>query len=119
MKEKHISEMLEAEIQAKLVENLIKYGWFVKVMHGCAYQVGLPDMFAARLDKGPRWIEVKRPFGKCKFENSQLKTFPLMDKQGIGIWILTGFDDTAIRMLNGPPNWREFFVAHSLGVWLH
>lgn len=109
--------MSEKDIQARIFDRLVELQWFVKILHGCAFQVGMPDMFAARIDKGYRFIEVKKPYGKCKFQPSQLKTFPLMEKQGVGVWILSNFDDNAIRLLDGPANYKDFLLKHEFGVW--
>ncbi len=84
--------------------------WFVIKTHGNEYQSGLPDLYAAHMSFGPRWIETKTP-DKYAFTPAQLKTFPLMQAAGVGIWVLTAATEYEISKLFGPANWY-----HYLGV---
>lgn len=95
----------EAEIQRRVIEALEKDGWFVKVLHGDVYQHGMPDLFACRKGDGWRFIEIKNPVN-YRFTNAQYETFPRLQSEGVGIWILTS--ETEIPLLGQPYNWYKF-----------
>ena len=52
----------EWHIQKQLVEYLTNRGWYCEVMHGNAFQRGVPDLWLwnQRLDLF-RWVDVKHP----------------------------------------------------------
>jgi len=79
----------EDVIQRALVNHLKLHDWYVKVMHGTAFQSGLPDLFCTHVSYGMRWVEVKVPVGG-KFTRAQYVTFPKLVEHGTPVWILTG-----------------------------
>lgn len=97
----------EAIIQGDIIRYLRARDWFVRPTHGCAYQAGFADLFAAKRRYGPRWIECKNP-KSYKFTDAQLKTFPQFSKNGIGIWILTEATDASYDKLFKAPNWATY-----------
>jgi hypothetical protein len=98
----------EEKIREALREFLGIRGWLVEIMHGNAFQKGVPDCYAFRRDIGERWIDFKTP-GAYSFTKSQRIKWPIWDRAGIGIWILTAATDEEYAKLFGPPNWRDFW----------
>lgn len=82
-------------------------GWHVEVTHGNLYQFGFPDLYAMHRMYGTRWIEVKNP-GKYQFTEAQLKTFPMWNAHGVGIWILTAATEEEYQKLFKSYNWIYF-----------
>lgn len=97
----------ETKLQQEITNFLKIRDWMVKWTHGNLYQSGFPDMFAAHLRYGTRWIEVKIK-DHYSFTNAQLETFPEFSAKGVGIWILTGATEEEYRKLMGPANWHMF-----------
>lgn len=94
-------------IQEALIELLERRKWYVKVIHGNAFQSGLPDLFACQRKYGSRWIEVKNPLS-FKFQATQLVTFPRMFSEGVGVWILTAATEAEYAKLFQPANWWQY-----------
>lgn len=97
---------LESAIQRDVRDYLRSRGWWVEVFSCNAFQQGIPDLIAYR-DQGNtvRWIDIKRPQGGT-LTKAQTKKWDQWQKIGVGVWILTGCDDTP---LYGPPNWRDWW----------
>ncbi len=98
----------EWHIQKRLVQFLLDRGWVVEVMHGNAFQRGIPDLYLFRKDWGPRWVDVKNP-KQYSFTNAQKLKWPLWDRAGIGIWILTAATQTEYDKLFAAPNWMDYW----------
>lgn len=98
----------EAKIEKAISDRLKALDWLVIATHGNAYQMGLPDLYAAHHRYGARWIEVKNP-ANYDFTAAQRVIFPAIASKGIGIWILFADNDMEISKLFGPPNWAEYF----------
>lgn len=81
--------------------------WLAIPTHGNEFQMGLPDIYAAHLIYGVRWIEVKNPAG-YSFTPAQRTIFPQMQDKGVGIWILTAATEIEYQRLFDPPNWYRF-----------
>lgn len=103
-------EKPETKIRNKIKEKLQKYGWHVMITHGNAYQHGFPDLYCLHPKYGSRWIEVKMP-NTGRLTTAQIENFPMFTAAKVGIWILTGDEDSEIDKLFGPPNW-----VHWLGI---
>ena len=101
-------EKPEHKIQVALVEYLEVRGWLVEVIHGNAFQKGIPDLYLFHTRFGPRWVDTKQP-GKYSFTKAQKRKWPLWDHYGIGIWILTAATQEEYDKLMAPPNWREYW----------
>jgi hypothetical protein len=99
----------EFRIQAELIKYLRARGWHTERIAGGAFQYGLPDLFCAHRKWGQRWIELKRPGNNYSFTRAQKQKFPILDKYGVGIWILTGADQPNYDKLFKPPNWRDYW----------
>lgn len=98
----------EAKIQRKFIEYLEQRGWHVERMIGNALQKGIPDIYIMHPKYGSRWVDLKNP-GKYEFTTNQKIKWPIWDKYGIGIWIITGCSDEEYNKLFYPPNWREYW----------
>lgn len=98
----------EAKIQRKFIEYLEQRGWHVERMIGNALQKGIPDIYIMHPKYGSRWVDLKNP-GKYEFTTNQKIKWPIWDKYGIGIWIITGCNDEEYNKLFYPPNWREYW----------
>lgn len=99
----------EARIQQAIIDKLKAADWYIKVMVGNLYQYGVPDVYAAHLKHGQRWIEVKNP-AKFSFTPAQQVEFPKLHAAGVGIWILFSDDDTELLKLFKPANWLEVYL---------
>lgn len=102
----------EQQIEKKLMQVLRTFGWFVKKMHGNVYMTGMPDLYAARQDKGARWIEVKKPIN-YSFTPAQQVTFPELMGHGIGIWVLQGYSENDLKKLDEPANLWKYISLHN------
>jgi hypothetical protein len=96
-------------IQQAIIKKLRGLEWFVKPTHGNMYQSGFPDLFAAHLSYGSRWIEVKNPVS-FKFTPAQLQDFPRFSAVQCGIWILVSDSEEEYKKLFSPPNWHTYFA---------
>ena len=95
-------------IQKDLIEFLKTRGWWVEVMHGNAFQRGIPDLFVHHPRKGSRWIDCKSP-KDYTFTKAQRLKWPIWDHFGIGIWILTAATQAEYDKLFALPNWKEYW----------
>lgn len=97
----------EFKIQNDIIKYLRARDWFVRPTHGCAYQAGFPDLYAAKRRYGPRWIEVKNKTG-YRFTDAQLRTFQRFSKENVGVWILDEATDVSYDKLFSSPNWATY-----------
>jgi hypothetical protein len=95
-------------IQRDVITFLRTRGWLVERMVGNAFQYGIPDLYCHHPKWGGRWVEIKNP-GKYSFTREQKVKWPVWEKFGCGIWILTGANQQEYDKLFAPPNWREFW----------
>ena len=95
-------------IRRALIEFLSAHRLWVEVTHGSRFQTGLPDLFITHATHGQRWIDVKNP-GRYTFTPAQRHKWPLWEKHGAGIWILTAANEPEYLKLFGPPNWRDYW----------
>jgi hypothetical protein len=108
--------MKESIIQDNIIRKLRYLEWFCKSTHGNLYQSGFPDIFAAHIRYGIRWIECKQPDEtRSTFTPAQLETFPKMEAAGVGIWILVGDSDQEYSKLFQTANWRQYYMKKLLG----
>lgn len=98
----------EAKIQDALRSYLDGRGWLVEVMHGNAFQRGIPDLYLFHPKYRERWVDCKVE-GKYSFTRDQKIKWPLWSDYGVGIWILTGADQANYDKLFRPPNWRQYW----------
>jgi Holliday junction resolvase len=99
----------EHKIQTKIIQMLLMNGWYVVRMPGSTILSGIPDLYATHSKYGARWIEVKRPkMEGSKFTSAQLERFPVMCKNGSGIWILTGNSEDEYKKLFKAYNWWKY-----------
>lgn len=99
----------ERRIQNEIKAALEADGWYCLDTHGNIYQYGFPDLYACHKRYGARWIEVKN-LERYVFTPAQLKTFPLMQANGCGVWVLT--DKSQIPLLFKPGNWWMYLDAY-------
>lgn len=100
----------EYKIQTLLIEFLEARGWHTERIVGSAFQMGLPDLFIAHPKWGQRWVEVKNP-ERYSFTKAQKLKFPVLEKFGVGIWIITSADQEGYDKLFAAPNWRDYVKA--------
>jgi hypothetical protein len=98
----------EWHIQQALIDYLKERGWLVEVMHGNAFQQGIPDLYVHHPQWGSRWIDCKNP-KDYTFTKAQRSKWPLWDHYGVGIWILTAADQEQYDRLFGLPNWKDYW----------
>jgi hypothetical protein len=98
----------EYGIQARIVQYLHERGWHVERIVGIGWQYGLPDLYITHKQWGQRWLEVKQP-DHWEFTKHQKIKFPILDRNGTGIWILTEANDEQYQKLFGLPNWKDFW----------
>lgn len=98
----------EWHIQQNLITNLNDSGWYVEVMHGNAFQRGIPDLWLWNRGWGFRWVDVKNP-RKFMFTRAQKHKWPQWESVGIPVWILTDANEGGL--LFDPPNWRDFWKS--------
>jgi Holliday junction resolvase len=101
----------EWHIQQDLIRYLRARGWHVERLIGNAYQSGLPDLFIAHPKWGVRLIDVKNP-KRYGFTKAQKQKWPILEKYGVGIWILTAANQEQYDLLFKKPNWREFIKGN-------
>lgn len=99
----------EAKIQNAIRTHLELHKWYVKVLHGNAYQTGMPDLFVCKRSSGWRFIEVKQP-EKYMFTSDQCETFPKFAQAGVGIWVMTAATPHEYSKLFLPANWHIYFT---------
>jgi hypothetical protein len=75
-------------------------------IHGNLFQKGLPDKYCFHREYKQRWVEVKVP-SHYRFTPAQLVNFPLIDRCGIGIWVLTDASEAEYEKLFSKPNWKK------------
>ena len=78
------------------------------MMHGNAFQRGIPDLYLFRKDVGARWVDVKNP-KRYSFTKPQRIKWPFWQSRGISIWILTAATQAEYDKLFAPPNWLEYW----------
>ena len=98
----------EWHIQKALCNFLRTRGWVAEVMHGNAFQRGIPDLYLFHKKWGSRWVDVKHP-KKYSFTKAQRIKWPYWDSMGIGIWILTAATQTEYDKLFAAPNWEDYW----------
>lgn len=98
----------EAKIQREFIRYVKDRGWHVERMIGNALQKGIPDIFIAHLKHGVRWVDLKNPHD-YEFTRSQRIKWPIWERYGIGIWIITGWGEKEYDKLFYPPNWRKYW----------
>jgi hypothetical protein len=99
----------EALIQGRLILKLRSLQWSVRETHGNLYQFGFPDLYCCHLMYGTRWVEVKTPNrGGDVFTQAQHIYFRELLAHGVGVWVLTGDEDSEIAKLHRPANWTHF-----------
>lgn len=99
----------ERQIQDNIKDALEAEGWYCKDTHGNIFQYGFPDLYVCHEKYGARWIEVKNPKGYV-FTPAQLKTFPMFQANGVGVWVLT--DASERDKLFKAANWWQFLDAY-------
>jgi len=105
----------EALIVDKIRKMMAYKGWYIKVMHGNAYQSGFPDLFCTHTRYGIRLVEVKDPNRTGDvFTPAQHIEFPKISANGTGIWVLTGDSDGEYEKLFTAPNWYQYLQAFKL-----
>lgn len=104
----------ESKLQAEIRDWLRENGYHVEVFTCNAYQKGIPDLWVARIGSDHTipgipdeqwWVDVKKPKGST-LTKDQVQKWSSWEKLGIGVWILTGPDDSP---LYDEPNWRDWW----------
>ena len=92
------------------VRKFLEYrGWFVILMHGNLFQLGIPDLFICHAEFGQRWVEVKLPEMKgSRWTSSQSNYFPEFIKHGSHIWVLCDASQEEYDLLFKPANLKDY-----------
>lgn len=98
----------EWRIQQALIKFLTARKWLVEHTHGNLFQQGFPDLFLHHIKWGYRWVDCKVK-GKYTFTKAQKQKWPIWERHGVGIWILTDATQEEYDKLFGPPNWRDYW----------
>jgi hypothetical protein len=104
----------EAKIQEQFITFLEARGWHVERMIGVSgasqrgQQVGIPDIYCMHPKFGQRWVDLKNP-GKYEFTRAQRYKWPIWEKFGCPIWIITGATHEEYDKLFQPCNWRCYW----------
>lgn len=98
----------EYVIQTNFINYLRTRGWLVERMIGNQLQKGIPDLYCHHLKFGGRWVDLKNP-RDYEFTQAQKVKWPVWERHGVGIWIITGWQDEDYDKLFGPPNWRDYW----------
>ena len=101
----------EYGIQQEVVRFLWLRGWWVERLVGFAWQYGLPDLIAGHPKWGIRFVEVKNE-NAYEMTRAQKLKFPILDKFGFGIWILTEATEEQYDRLFKPPNWKDYWKTN-------
>ena len=97
----------EFGIQHEVIDFLIARHWHVERLIGNAFQSGLPDLLAFHKKWGSRFVEIKYA-NSYSFTKAQKQKWPVLERYGVGIWILTAATQTEYDKLFAPPNWRSY-----------
>jgi hypothetical protein len=101
----------EYKLRKDIIDFLEARGWFVKILHGSAYQEGFPDLYCTHRIYGPRWIEVKLPnMDGSRWTKAQTIEFPKLSANGTKIWVLVAATESEYKKLFGPDNWFEYML---------
>lgn len=103
----------EAKIQNEMIMYLRGRSWIVKPTHGNAYQSGFPDLYAAHIRYGARWIEMKHDEA-YSFTPAQREFFPLLSSVGIGVWVLVAATEEEYLKLWQPANWYQYLEVQKI-----
>jgi len=98
----------EAIIQGNFIDYVEARAWHVERMIGNQLQKGIPDIYIMHPEHGTRWIDLKNPKG-YEFTTAQRLKWPIWEKHGTPIWIITGWFDSDYDMLFAPCNWRDYW----------
>jgi len=113
----------ETILQKNLIKFLQSKGWVTKETHGSAYSSGWPDLFifrrigTAKLWRpgDHKWIDTKiLRNGKIHLTEAQHTFWPIMLKNGQGIWIMTEVSDREYKKLFEPPNLVEYMLMGNI-----
>ena len=101
----------EAKIQSDIITFLRDREWFVRHLHGNAYQSGFPDLWCCHVRYGHRWVEVKLPgMIGSRFTAAQLEVFPKLCANGSGVWVITGATESEYKKLWKKSNWWAYLM---------
>lgn len=92
--------------QTRLTRYLIQRDWQVKETYGTLYSFGWPDLYAAHVEYGSRWIEMKCPGEKLR--QTQIDFITQFCLVQVFVWVLVDGTPEEYRKLFGPPNWQQF-----------
>jgi hypothetical protein len=97
----------EYSIQKDVIRFLRQRGWHTERLVGVGIQFGLPDLFVTHKEYGIRFIEIKNE-DKFGFTKAQKWKFPLLIKNGCGIWVLTDATEEQYDRLFKEPNLWDY-----------
>lgn len=98
----------EAIIQREFIKYVKQRGWWTERMIGNALQKGIPDIYMFHPEHGDRWVDLKNAKG-YEFTIAQRIKWPIWEKFGRDIWIITGWTDEDYAKLFEPCNWRQYW----------
>jgi len=99
----------EKKIRDAIRRMLQGRGWKVHIMHGNAFQAGIPDLYVMHPREGTRWIDAKVE-GRYNFTKAQKKVWPDWHfNYKVGIWIMTAGTEEQYAWLFQAPNWLDYW----------
>ena len=99
----------EDKVRDAIRDLLDGLGWRSHIMHGNAYQYGIPDLYVIHREYGTRWIDAKVE-GRYNFTKHQKNLWPIWHFQyKVGIWILTAGTMEQYDLLFQAPNWLDYW----------
>jgi len=98
----------EYKIQKAVIRFLEDRGWHVERLIGNQLQTGIPDIFLMHPKHGTRWVDIKVP-GGGNYTKAQIAKWPVWEKHGCGVWILTAATEEEYDKLFQPANMRDYW----------
>ena len=99
----------EEKIRDAIRDRLSGHGWGTTIMHGNAFQYGIPDLYVMHPKYGTRWIDAKVE-GRYNFTKAQKNTWPSWHFVfKVGIWIMTAGTEEQYQWLFQVPNWLNYW----------
>jgi hypothetical protein len=101
----------EKEGAKRLVELMIRDGWWIRKLHGNVFQSGLPDYVAAHRIYGMCFIETKAPGGFL----SETQRYEFMRWHKVGVKIFVVHDEKDYDIIKaGRANWMNHMTADAV-----
>jgi hypothetical protein len=98
----------EYYIRRDIIRYMALRGWKSHIMHGNAFQSGIPDLYCIHPKYGTRWIDAKNS-EQYTFTSAQKITWPEWEALGVGVWILVAGTEEEYAKLFKKPNFMDYW----------